>query len=130
MINEKALRHAENYGMGETRLTEFIEFKKVEAMKRKTKVPHVRKINVYDFVDFLIKNHCYSKFLFNYGNGDNEKVINLYHLFTDCTNTLNMIAHNFLWSETLQGWQFWSDMDHNWRKEITRLKGGCNENIS
>ena len=77
------------------------------------------------FLRFLKQNHAYHLFLYNMCNEkENPRLCTLYD-FKSINNTLviNFIVNPFIWSNTNEGYFFWSNLYDKWDNLIRPYVG-------
>ena len=75
------------------------------------------------FEEFLIKNNCYSEFITNLLEQNNET-------FNECLDRIlkytyylrerELVNYAFTWNHTEQKFWFWNNLDEKWRKLLEK----------
>ena len=71
-----------------------------------------RERNVKNFISFLYRNKCYSKFMFEFAHVS-DMWQHEYHQ-EECKHVHNLIENAFHWTKTRQGHEYWADLSFNW----------------
>lgn len=71
---------------------------------------------VEKFIDFLKRENAFDSYVANFGEHRKGYMIEWLNVkepddFLDCA---------FLWSETLEGWEYWGSLNKKWLKEVQK----------
>ncbi len=79
-------------------------------------------LSAEDFFDFLKQNNAFEVYksnLLNYyrkQNLDLDLVTTLDNVFDDSNSVKSWISCGFTWNSTPEGWEYWNNLDIEWRK--------------
>lgn len=79
------------------------------------------KKNLYKFYKFLIKRNICEKYIFNITNAysfNNEYIINFLVDTIKTNSEITLISSAFNWRRTLEGHDFWKNINEEWQKYI------------
>ena len=78
------------------------------------------KLSKKKFIRFLKQNNAYEQFMFAFRKQNalrNKK--GLYFKNYSNAEPLKYVDYAFVWDNTKEGWEYWANLDKEWKKEYT-----------